>query len=62
MLIFLIPTLRSPAHWPKRITSRVTALALFSMAVAFGSLELWLSAAATGAIALGWAYMAFARK
>jgi hypothetical protein len=62
LLIFLIPTLRSPAHWPKRITSRVTAVALFSMAIAFASLGLWLSAVATAAIAAGWAYMALARK
>lgn len=62
MLVFLVPTLRSPEHWPKRITSRVTAIALISMAIAFASLALWLSAASTAAIGAGWAYMAVSSR
>jgi hypothetical protein len=58
MLLFLIPTLRSPAHWPKTITSAVTSLCLFAMAISFATLSLWLSAATTAAIGAAWGYMA----
>jgi len=58
MLLFLIPTLRSPEHWPKRITSVVTSLCLFAMAISFATLSLWLSAITTAAIGAAWGYMA----
>jgi hypothetical protein len=62
MLVGLWPTLRDKRRWPHPTTAVATGIALAAMALALGSLALWLSTTMVVCQSIAWLWMASGRQ